>query len=206
MKVRACRAASLIALVLLALAACTRPQKAVLLIARETSEDMGFMIEQEVKPILDGLTAAGYMVVVASQSGKTITDGPSVLKIQKRLASVKAEDYIAVIVPCMAAGGTSGETPPEAVTVLKKTVALGRPLAAQQSGVALLAKAGALSGRKFAIAEDSRNVVSDGIYIGTGVAQDGNVLTSGTCPYMAKHFGGTDGTGQLVSMFVSMLK
>ena len=36
-----------------------------------------------------------------------------------------------------------------------------------------------------------------GIYSGRGVVQDGNIMTSGTCPMMAKMTGYKDGTAEL---------
>jgi putative intracellular protease/amidase len=190
----------------LAMLGCGSPKKAVLLIARETSDDMALMIEREVNPIIKGLNDAGFAVVVASSRGQVIRAGSQNLAVQKRLLDIKVGDYVAVVVPCMAAGGTPGEVPADAIPILKKAVEIGMPLAAQQSGVRLLGNAGALAGKKFAIAEDSRGTITDGTYSGTGVIQDGNVLTSGTCPYMAKNYGMTDGTSELISKFVSMLK
>ena len=68
-------------------------------------------------------------------------------------------------------------------------MAQGKPVAAQVGGVVTLAAAEVLNGKQFAFLEDPGAYMPGGIYKGTGVVQDGNIITSGTCPYMAKDDG-----------------
>lgn len=44
-----------------------------------------------------------------------------------------------------------------------------------------------------------------GIYKGTGVVQDGNIITPGTRPYIARDTGRTDGTPELTKKLIDAL-
>jgi hypothetical protein len=50
--------------------------------------------------------------------------------------------------------------------------------------------------------------VKDGHFKGVGVVQDGNIVTSGTCPFLAQLSGQRlkDGTDELITTFVKMLR
>ena len=87
---------------------------------------------------------------------------------------------------------------------MKKAVAQGKPVAAQIAGVFTLAKAGVLNGKQFAIRSGYEKYVPEGIYKGEGVVQDGNLLTSGSCPHMA-NASRPDTTAELTQKFITML-
>ena len=76
----------------------------------------------------------------------------------------------------MAAGGVP--VPSEAIEVVRKALALRKPIAAQNSAVQILNQAGALKGMHFAIEADLASSVVGGAYSGIGVVQDGNIVTS----------------------------
>ena len=88
----------------------------------------------------------------------------------------------------MAAGikTDSAHMPIEAVEIAKQAVTQGKPVAAQDSAVLILARADVLDGKQFAIGADKQNLVLKGIFKGYGVVQDGNIITSGSCPYRVK--------------------
>ena len=44
-----------------------------------------------------------------------------------------------------------------------------------------------------------------GIFNGTGVIQDGNVVTSGTCPWMARMANHQDGTTKLTLALINVI-
>jgi putative intracellular protease/amidase len=160
------------------------------------------MLTQEVGVMMSMLQKAGFKVVVASPSGQPITGGTATLKPDMKLADVKVEDYAGFILPCMAID----TAPPEAVEIVRKAAALGKPIAAQNSSVVLiLAKAGVLTGKQFAMYPGYEIYVPEGIYKGAGVVQDGNIITSGTCPNYAS---GTrpDGTAELTQKLIDSLK
>ena len=50
------------------------------------------------------------------------------------------------------------------------------------------------------------SAVNDGTYSGIGVVQDGNLVTSGTCPLMAMQLGKPSGTQELTQKLVAMMK
>ena len=47
--------------------------------------------------------------------------------------------------------------------------------------------------------------VPGAIYKGNGVVQDGNIVTSGSCPFGAKMAGSKDGTPELTQKFIDLL-
>jgi putative intracellular protease/amidase len=179
----------------------------VLLIARESSFNMEVALKGgEVRMMKSLLEAAGHMVVVASASGNHIIGGSDTLQTDLALSDVHIEDYVAVIIPCMMSTDFDPKTnEPEAVEVVGRAVALGKPIAAQLSAVLILAATGALNGKDFAMHPKYASLIRGGQYQGAGVVQDGNLVTSGTCPMDAAMGGGTDGTPALVQELVALI-
>ncbi|MGE5401639.1 MAG: DJ-1/PfpI family protein [Ignavibacteriales bacterium] len=178
----------------------------VLLIARDSSLMLEFMLKNEVSVMISMLKEAGYNVVVASISGKTLKAGSETLTPDLKLADVKVEDYAGFVIPGMASEDFDPKTnEPEAVEIVKKAAALGKPIAAQLSGVGILGAAGVLKGKMFAMDPVLKDMVPDGIYMGSGVVQDGNIVTSGTCPWMAEMSGRKDGTPELIQRLIALI-
>ena len=187
-------------------AGATKPagKQVLLVVGLEQSDDMELMLTQEVAVVVSMLEKAGYKVVVASASGKPITGGATTLTPDLKLADVQVDDYVGFMFPCLAVD-MELPLPPEAVRIAKEAVTQGKPVAAQNGGVVTLATAGVLNGKQFALLEDPGAYVPGGIYKGTGVVQDGNIITSGTCPYMARETGRTDGTPELTKKLIDLL-
>ena len=184
----------------------TPPAKKVLvLLSWENSLDMELMLTKEVGVMVSMLEKAGYKPVVASPSAQPLVGSATTLKPDLKLADVKVEDYAGFIVPCLAVPETGFTVPPEAAAIVKKAVGLGKPVAAQLAGVFTLAKADVLSGKQFAIGSGYEKYIPDGIYKGVGVVQDGNLITSGTCPRMAKAGVAPDGTPELTQKLIALL-
>jgi len=160
----------------------------VLLLPRETSSNMELMITKEVGVMVSMLEKAGFKVVVATPSGKPLVGSNTTLAAEMKLADVNVDDYVGFILPCMAAGNW-GITP-DVVAVVQKAVATGRPVAAQRTAREILRAAGALEGKQFAI--------------GSGVVQDGNLITSGISPYAATTTV-PDDTVELTQEFIAAL-
>jgi putative intracellular protease/amidase len=175
----------------------------VLLVAQEESRDMELMLTKEVAVMMDMLEKAGYNVVVASPSGRPITGGAATLKPHMKLADVKVDDYAGFIFPCMAANEDSPV--PAAVEVAKMAAATGKPMAAQVVGATTLGAAGILKGKQIGWVEPPGDHVPGAIYKGNGVVQDGNIVTSGSCPFGAKMAGSKDGTPELTQKFIDLL-
>jgi putative intracellular protease/amidase len=166
---------------------------------------MELMLTNEVGVMTSLLEKAGYKVIVASASGQPLVGSTTTLKPDLKLADVKVEDYAGFILPCLAPPEAGFKVPPDAAEIVKKGVTLGKPLAAQIVGIFTLSKAGVLSGKQFAMLSGYERYIPEGIYKGAGVVQDGNIVTSGTCPYMARRYGGTDGTVELTQKFIALL-
>jgi hypothetical protein len=181
------------------------PAKKVLLIARENSADMALMIGKEVDPIIQDLTAAGFDVTIASDPGTDITSGQTTLKVNASLAEVNVAEYVGLIIPCMAAGGTVNSVPPAAVDIVSKENQKGAAIAAEQSGVQILGAAGVLQGRKYAIGSGGQDASWGGSFQGSGVVVDGTIVTSGTCPYMESQGAGVAGTPEMTADFIALL-
>jgi putative intracellular protease/amidase len=133
------------------------------------------------------------------------------------LANVKKEDYVGYIMPCMAVGGIPGPpVAPEAVEIVKYAIAEGKPVAAQFGSVIILAQAEVLKGKKYAYFSDPLKTTSyrkitdsrfvEAVYSGRGVVQDGNIITSGTCPFLERLTGLPEGTAKLTQAFIDELK
>jgi putative intracellular protease/amidase len=201
----------------------------VLLIPREGfSQDTDLMISKEVGVMTSMLKDAGFEVVVSTRSGAPIVGSTSTLKPDKRLDQVNLDDYVGVVLACMAVGGIPGPpVAPETIAIVQSAVAAGKPVTAQMGSVIILAHAGVLKGKKYAYPSDptkfdpakpSATVAvadpkfNDAIYSGRGVIQDGVIITSGVCPYVEKGAkqqkmeGFIDGTPELTRMLISSLK
>jgi putative intracellular protease/amidase len=130
---------------------------------------------------------------------------------------VKVEDYEGFIMPCMAVGIRPGPpVAPEAIAIVKQAIAEGKPVAAQLGSVAILAQAGVLKGKKYAFISDPLKPnrmqspidrrFDGAIHSGSGIVQDGNIITSGICPGIGRVFGLPDGTPKLTQTFIAELK
>ena len=161
-------------------------------------------IQREEIPMLHKLNNAGYAVVIASESGAKIMAGQAELNVDKKLSDVEVQDYVGVIVPCM--GEVAGAIPQKAVQIIQNAYRRNLPIAAQMSGVMILGAAGVLQGKNFTIGEGWEYYIKGGTFKGIGVVQDGNTVTSGTCPYLAAMSSLKDGTDELMTTFIGLLK
>jgi putative intracellular protease/amidase len=179
-------------------ASVPRAAPRVLLYVRPGSADPELMLTKEVGVMMAMLEEAGLRVTVATPSGSPIRAGSLTLEPDLMLKDVDVSDYAGFLLPCMAAGAP-GVIEQQAVEMVQEAARRGRTVAAQYGSVFTLARAGLLNGRRYAFEYAS---FSEGSYGGTGVVQDGGVITSGTCPYMARETGRPDGTPELTRMFI----
>jgi putative intracellular protease/amidase len=179
--------------------AYAEPKSKVLLIPREgTSRNLELMLTEEVGVMVGMLEKSGFEVEVATASGEPIASKNVTLKPDLKLLDVKVADYAGFIMACMAVGIIpSPPQPPEAVSIVKQAVAQGKPIAAQFGAVQILAEAGILKGKRYA---------AGAIYSGRDVVQDGNIITSGVCPYIKQMRGWPDGTAELTQKLIAELK
>jgi putative intracellular protease/amidase len=182
----------------------------VLMYIQDNSMDLGFMLTNEVMKMKDILEQSGFDVDVATISGETIKTGSMIVIPDVKLSKVNINKYSGFIMPCMAVNDSI--VTPEEKSFVKKIVTEGKPVAAQTGAVLILAKAGVLNGKKYAFREidtsdpDRPGEFKTGIYNGVGVVQDGNIITSGTCPMMAKQTGKPDGTAEMTSRLIQAIK
>ncbi len=187
----------------------------VLMIPREGySTDLDLMIKMEVGVMTTLLKGAGFEVDIATTSGQSIL-GPT-QKIEKvlRLSEINLDNYVGVIMACMAVGMFPGPpVSPEAVAVVKKALADGKPVAAAANSSIILAEAGVLKGKRYAFLVDPLTTTEtrkrtdprfiDAIYSGPGVVQDGKIITSGVCPNLERAFAMQGGTIELTKKFIA---
>jgi putative intracellular protease/amidase len=194
-----------VALLLMLFVSCASGQKdqipQVLLILRENigSVDKEHMTTNEAIMMKSMLEEAGFKVVTASASVRTFVHGDITLESNLQLAEVNVADYVGFIFPCCMGIGTAS-VKPEEVAIAKQAVAAGKPVAAQRKGVVILSRAGVLEGKRHAYS------TGKGIYIGEGVVQDGNIITSTYCPGAADYYSKDDGTSQLTRLFIEAIK
>jgi putative intracellular protease/amidase len=179
----------------------------VLMIPREGySRDLDLMLKMEVGVMISLLKNAGFEVDIATTSGQPILGCTEKIEMNKvmQLSAAKLENYAGVIMPCMAVGAFPGPpVSPETVAIVKEALAGGKPVAASTFSVTILAEAGVLKGKKYAYPRDPLKTEKSwgkfgstdqrfigAIYSGPGVIQDGNIITSGGCPWMERVGGG----------------
>ena len=155
----------------------------VLLIAREGSVDLDMMVTKELAVMKELLEKSGLTVVISTSTGQELSSTGVSVKPNYKLSEIEPSDHEGVIIACMA-GGRPGHIPSEAVRIVDFIFSKGLPVAAQDGAVCILADAGILKGKKYALHKETL-YISDGIYSGKGVVVDGNLITSGTCPYAA---------------------
>jgi putative intracellular protease/amidase len=165
---------------------------------------LDWMITNEAVVMKETLKKAGYEVEIASPTGELWGTATRSLKPDRKLSAVNVADYEGLVIPCL--GIESNELHPDLATVIKSAVAKGKAVAAQNAGVAMLAKAGVLSGKKYAALDLTVPELKSGIYSGSGVVKDGKILTSGICPGMAREYKGMqDGTPKLMEALITEL-
>jgi len=183
-------------------ALAAKQKSKVLLIPRD-EYSIDFMITEELGVMRTMLEDAGFKVDVATVTGEPYEGVEITIKADVTLSGVDISDYVGIIMPCMARG-LPGPVYPEAVQLVKEAIAKGIPVAAQFGSVVTLGKAGVLEGIQFA-GPPTFSLVGKEKYIGFGVVQDGNIITSGTCPYMARSPGRTDGTQELTQKLIDTI-
>ncbi len=178
----------------------------VLLFLEDNSAQLQYMLIHEVGQMKEILEHSGYQVSLASISGEILQTDSITVKPDLKLSNVIIKDYAGFILPCMATNDTIVTA--EEKNFVRTVLSQGKPIAAQMGAVWILAKAGVLKGKKYAIFDEPQNesAFKDGIYSGRGVVKDGNIITSGICPYMAKMSGEKDGTAELTNTFIAAIK
>jgi len=167
----------------------------VLIIIRERygSAETQFMGTNEAVLMKNALEEADFKVVIASASGRTILSKNTTLESDFKLADVNLADYVGFIITCSDLGANiipGSKTPlafeetfvkPQEVAIARKIAAAGKPLAAQNKGVIILAEGGALAGKKYSYQHNLP--IAGAIYVGQDVVQDGNIVTSSFYPW-----------------------
>jgi putative intracellular protease/amidase len=173
------------------------------------------MLSKEVGVITEMLQKAGFKVVVANASGQPLEGVIHKLNFDLKLTEVNIDDYVGVILPCMATGFFPGPPiSPAVVSIVKEAIAKGKPVAAPTGSVYILAEAGVLKGKRYAFVDDLLNPFppnpkdsrfEGAIYGGSGVVQDGNIITSAVCPNIEARVGMRDCTPELTRAFIAKL-
>jgi len=171
------------------------------------------MLTNEVSVMKSMLEKAGFKVAVATTDGLPIKGSTVTLTPNLKLSDVKVGDYVGVIIGCMGAGALPyTSVSPIAVSIAKQAAGQGKPVAASHGSVIILAEAGVLVGKRygfwvdpFGIGQRPDDRFTGAIYGGTGVVQDGNIITCGVCPQVSADRGLPDGTVELTRAFITTL-
>jgi putative intracellular protease/amidase len=187
----------------------------VLMIPREGySQDLDLMLKMEVGVMSLLLKRAGLELDIATTSGFPILGPTEKIEKVSRLVDIKLDDYVGIIMPCMAVGAFPGPpVSPEAVAIIKKALAEGKPVASSTFSTTILAEAGLLKGKKYAFPRDPLKTDANfkltdlrfegAVYGGRGVIQDGKIITSGACPFMERRLGMPNKTVELTQTFIA---
>ena len=192
----------------------------VLMIPREGfSQDLDLMIKMEIGVMRVLHKNAGLDVDIATSSGNSILGPTEKVTDIKSLRNINMDDYAGVIIACMGVGG--GNQPPpaashEAMAIVKKALSDGKPVAANGNAPYVLAEAGVLKGKKYSYMRDPLKsaertpftipAFQDGIYSGSGLVQDGLIITSGVCANIEKNSGMENGTVKLTKAFIAAVQ
>ena len=184
--------------------------KKVLMFLRDgESYDLDLMLKMEVGTMTMLLKKAGFQVDVASSSGQPFAGPHEKIEKVMGLSETKLDDYMGIIIPCL--NIMKGTVTPEAVAVIKKALADGKPVAAAMSAITILAGADLLKGKKYAFIDDPLKRQSpdlryaDAIYSGRAPVQDGKIITSGGCPASERYLGVQNRTLELTQMFIAAI-
>ena len=179
----------------------TNSKPKVLLVLRENSSDLQYMLRREVGVMVAMLEAAGLAVITASESGRPMGQGAAKIKPELKLGDVRVTEYVGLLLPSLAVG-LMAPVPAKLIKIVRRAAAGKIPMAAQHGSVVVLQRSGVLKKKKYAF---ERPVFAEGEYAGTGVVRDGNIVTSGTCPHLARETGRPDGTETLIRLFVEAI-
>jgi putative intracellular protease/amidase len=170
----------------------------VLVYVRDGSYYSAYMLNHEIGVMLSMLEEAGILAVVAAESEDSYQKYETPLNIDILLQDVNVADYDGFLLACMAAGKRINIAD-DAVAMVAEAAALNKPIAALHGSIFTLAEAGLLDGRHYAYEDDA---FPEGIYDGTGVVQDGNIITSGICSRAASYYSLPDGTAELTQKLI----
>jgi len=190
----------------------------VLMIPREGySQDADLMIKMEVGVMILLLKNAGFDVDIATTSGVPCIGPTQKIENILRLSEINLNDYVGIIMPCMAVGLFPGPpVAPDAVAAVRRALADGKPVAASANSSIILADAGVLKGKKYAFVTNPLETTKrwtrkdqrfeGAIYSGPGVVQDGQIITSGICPRLEIATGMQSGVVELTQKFIAAIK
>jgi hypothetical protein len=121
---------------------------------------------------------------------------------------VRLRDYQGMIIPRLCRGSLASgwHGSGDEINLVRHAVAAGMPVAAQKGAIIIL---GVLEGRKYADKFDSsasNRAFQGAIYSGTGVVQDGSIITSSYCATSAKRYGYENGTKEMMRLFIAAVK
>ncbi len=190
---------------------CGKDNPKVLLFITDGSRDLELMLTKEVVIMKEILEQSGFEVVIATLSAEPVSVDSLVIEPDLKLCDVNHDDYSGYIFPCMAPPWEKIYDPNQEVVNFIKIISVeGKPMAAQTLSVADFAKAGILVDRKYAFTIDpdpeKYPEFKGAIYKGEGVIQDGNIITSGTCPWKTREYGKPDGTVELTQLLIKAIK
>ena len=193
------------------LVSCAKDNPKVLLFITDGSRDLELMLTKEVIVMNEMLEQSNFEVVITTLSGETVSVDSVVIEPDLKLGDVNIADYSGFIFPCMAPPWDKiYDLNEEVIEFVKKVSKEGKPMAAQTLSVADFAKAGVLVDKEYAFTIDpdlnEYPEFEGGIYSGEGVIQDGNIITSGTCPWKTREYGAPDGTRKLTQLFINAIK
>ena len=184
--------------------------KVLLVIRHGVSSDTDKHLKEEVGVMTSMLEEAGFKVIVASASGELIEGQTLNLQPNLKLADVKVNDYVGIIIPNMRKGNAKRgwRASSQEISLVKEAVAQGKPIAAQRVSVQILAEAGVLVGKKCTFIEglQALAIFRGAIYSGIGAIQDGNIITSSHCAHAAERDDEEDTTSELTRLFIETIK
>ncbi|HSB03872.1 MAG TPA: DJ-1/PfpI family protein [Thermodesulfobacteriota bacterium] len=183
------------------------------------SADLDLMIKMEIGVMKLLLKKASMDVDIATTTGIPIVGSTEKVTDIMVLRNINIDNYAGVIIACLAVGGggsPSPAVPPEVIEIVRKALSDGKPVAGNGNAPVVLAEAGVLKGKKYSYMRDpltptgtirfTISAFEGAIYSGSGLVQDGLIITSGVCPNIEKAVGMENGTVRLTKAFIAAVQ
>jgi hypothetical protein len=162
--------------------------KVLIAIRGYSSRDMPYMTDNELGVMIDMLEDAGCKTWVTSLTYDPCESATRTITPDLLVGSVDVADFDALVLPCLAAGTLPASQ--EIVELVKEFHGREKVVAAQY-------------GARYTLAQ--LDMMTNDQITNPEVLQEGMVITSGCCPYMAKHYGCEDGTRALIEKVITTL-
>lgn len=138
------------------------------------------LLARELQLLIKMILSKNLMPVITSEKARKFSCSPGTIVESFPISDLSPINFRGIIIPHMPIEETAIEErdPFDMIDFVREFHALGRAIAAQNSGVLLLARAGILDGREYAAEQRYACLIPRGIFRGECVVTDHNIITA----------------------------